>query len=117
MNPTHPMWKETRLPDEAWRPGKGLSREQRIAEQDAAAGGTREREILVEGGRLAHASIAFRRQPKGRRVYAYLRWSVAGKTHERYVGEVDQPSRAANLKQAWRLARNEGLLNRILNNG
>jgi DNA mismatch endonuclease (patch repair protein) len=98
------------LPDDAWRPPKGLSRDQRIAEQNEAAGGGQAREFLVEGGRRVHASIAFRRRPKRRRVYAYLRWSISGKTYERYVGEVDQDTRSANLVLAWRVARDEGLL-------
>lgn len=61
-------------------------------------------------GRCAHASIALRVLRAGRRIYAYLRWSAGGKTHERYVGEVDSDSRAANLAQAWRIARQSGLL-------
>lgn len=47
---------------------------------------------------------------KGRRIYAYLRWSVGTKTYERYVGEVDQSTRAENLAQAWRRVHNAGLL-------
>lgn len=112
MNP-HPLWKEECLPDEAWRPPKGLSRDERIAEQDEAAGGEQAREITMDDGHRARASIAFRRQPKGRRVYAYLRWSVGGKTYERYVGEVDQDTRIANLAHAWRSALLAGLLDPI----
>jgi DNA mismatch endonuclease (patch repair protein) len=53
--------------------------------------------------------MALRRKSDGRRVYAYLRWSDHGQTVERYVGEVDQDTRAANLAQAWRLAAERGL--------
>jgi DNA mismatch endonuclease (patch repair protein) len=107
---THPRWKDTRPPDEAWRPPTGWSRAERIAEQDTAAGGQAARQIRLPGGRRAHASVALRVNPKGRRIYAYLRWSVSGKTHERYVGEVDNSDRLTNLAQAWRAARAAGLL-------
>ncbi|WP_240742192.1 very short patch repair endonuclease [Micromonospora zingiberis] len=42
-------------------------------------------------------------------MYAYLRWSVDGKTHERYVGEVAEQTRSANLAMAWRLAHKRSL--------
>ncbi|WP_244315828.1 very short patch repair endonuclease [Streptomyces albidochromogenes] len=45
-----------------------------------------------------------------RRIRAYLRWSEQGRTRERYVGEVDGPSRAANLAQAWTMARAAGFV-------
>lgn len=43
-------------------------------------------------------------------MYAYLRFSVDGKTHNRYVGEVDEPTREANLTRAWRLVHEKSLL-------
>jgi DNA mismatch endonuclease (patch repair protein) len=106
----HPLWKDRRPPDEAWRPPKGWVRAERIAEQDVAAGGQSARQIRLPRGHRAHASIALRVHPKGRRIYAYLRWSVSGKTYERYVGEVDHGDRLANLTQAWRTAHDAGLL-------
>lgn len=106
----HRLWKESRPPDIAWRPPAGLSRLERAAEQDKAAGGRAARAIRLTGGRHAHASIAFRVLRKGRRIYAYLRWSTGGKTYERYVGEVDLDNRAANLAAAWRVAQEAGLL-------
>jgi DNA mismatch endonuclease (patch repair protein) len=105
----HPLWKESRPPDIAWRAPAGLCRLEREAEQDRAAGGRIAREIS-HTGRPTHASIALRVLPKSRRIYAYLRWSVRGKTHERYVGEVDLDSRERNLALAWRVAREESLL-------
>jgi hypothetical protein len=48
--------------------------------------------------------------PKGRRVYAYLRYSVGGKTITKYVGDATADSRPAALRKAWRQARDKGLL-------
>lgn len=107
---THPLWKESRAPDIAWKPPAGLSRAERVAEQDGAAGGRTAREIRLGAGRRAHASIALRVLRNGRRIYAYLRWSAGGKTYERYVGEVDRDNRAANLAQAWHVAHQARLL-------
>lgn len=107
----HSRWRNTRPPDHAWRVPKTWSRAERIAEQDAAAGGSQAREIQLGEGHTAHASIALRVNPRGRRIYAYLRWSVGGKTHERYVGEVDCDDRFSNLKAAWQAAHRNNLLN------
>ncbi|WP_281245651.1 very short patch repair endonuclease [Amycolatopsis marina] len=49
--------------------------------------------------------------PSGRRVYAYLRWSIRGKTRECYLGEVHASTRTENLTQAWRQIHATGLLN------
>jgi hypothetical protein len=105
----HPLWKESRPSDTALKTPAGLTKPERAAEQDAAAGGRKAREMRLGKGRCAHASIALRVLRNGRRIYAYLRWSAGGKTYERYVGEVDSDSRAANLAQAWRIARQGGL--------
>src|SRR6266545_572719 len=109
MSP-HPLWKESRPPDITWRAPAGLSRSERAAEQDQAAGGRAARVVRLNGGRRAHASIAFRMLRNGRRIYAYLRWSTGGKTRERYVCEVDLDNRAANLAHAWHMAHETGLL-------
>jgi DNA mismatch endonuclease (patch repair protein) len=74
-----------------------------------AAGGRGERAMRVSAERVALASIYFRK-PNGRRVYAYLRWSVDGRTRERCVGEATRATRAANLAEGWRLAHERGLL-------
>jgi DNA mismatch endonuclease (patch repair protein) len=49
--------------------------------------------------------VCLRLFPKGRRVYAYLRWYDGGRTVERYLGQVNEPDRWANLAAAWRFAR------------
>ena len=91
-------------PDDcAWRSSPGLSRAERAVEQDLAAGG-RENRIVTIGDRAILASVALRCKRDGRRVYAYLRWSDHGRAAERYLGEVSEVTRAANLARAWRLA-------------
>ena len=91
-----------RGPDEtAWRCQPGLSQAARAVEQDRAAG-TRENRLVRLAGGSALASVALRRKPGGRRIYAYLRWSNHGRTVERYICEVNQKTRAGNLAYAWR---------------
>ena len=99
-------WREAEPDDSAWRCPPGLSRAERAAEQDRAANG-RENRRVTAGDQAVLASVALRRKRDGRRVYAYLRWSDHGRTAERYLGEVDQATRAANLAQAWRMARED----------
>ncbi|MPQ98137.1 hypothetical protein GB931_09425 [Modestobacter sp. I12A-02628] len=57
------------------------------------------------GERVVTASVALRVQPNSRRIYAYLRWSEAGRTHERYLGDFHAGDRLANLRQAWLVAK------------
>ena len=85
-----------------------MSQESRAAEQDRAAGGRLARAVDIGEGRYARASIALRLYRSTRRIRAYLRWSQEGETRERYVGEVDAATRAANLAQAWEMARAAG---------
>lgn len=103
-------WRPQHPADEAWRPRPNLTRAERSAEQDRAAGDRSARAIELPDGRTVSASIELKVFPKSRRVYAYLRFSVDGKTHNRYVGEVDEPTREANLTRAWCLAHERGLL-------
>lgn len=100
-------WKHSRPPERAYRRRKGVKP---TAEQDRAAGGRHRRAVALGEGRYARASVSLR-LPKGtRRIRAYLRWSQDGKTRERYIGEVDRATRAANLAQAWWQARAAGML-------
>jgi DNA mismatch endonuclease (patch repair protein) len=108
----HPRWKDHAPDPVAWRPRPGLTRAERIAEQDLAAGGRAAREVPVLRGVRAHASVALRSFRSGRRIYAYLRWSAAGRTRERYVGEVDADTREGNLALAWQQVQARGLLDR-----
>ncbi len=96
-------WKSSRLEPAAWRPPPGLTHAARAIEQDNAAGGRDARQVLLPDGRRAVASVTLRLPASSRRVYAYLRWYDQGKTHERYLGEVNEPTRAANLTAAWSL--------------
>ncbi|MFF3257081.1 very short patch repair endonuclease [Actinacidiphila glaucinigra] len=97
-------------PDRAWKPRVGMNREARAAEQDRAAGGRLARAVDIGEGRYARASIALRLYRSTRRIRAYLRWSHEGETQERYIGEVDAATRAANLAQAWEMAHAAGLV-------
>ncbi len=100
-------WKDGPPPDRAWkrRPGTSPSRE-----QDRAAGGRSRRFVSLGDGRSAQASVTLRVYPNTRRIRAVLRWSQDGKSPERYLGEVDHDTRAANLSEAWKRARATGLL-------
>ncbi len=101
--PSPRSWRPSRPDLRAWRPTSGLTRAARAAEQDVAAGSRHTRQIQLPDGRQAVASVALRALPSSRRIYAYLRWYDHGKTHERYLGEVNEPTRAANLAAAWSL--------------
>jgi DNA mismatch endonuclease, patch repair protein len=101
-------WNDSRPPVRAWRrTGTELPPPQ---EQDLAAGGRDERLVSLTDGRTALGSIVLRVYPKTRRIRAALRWSQDGRSPERYLGEVQCDSRAANLAEGWRLARAAGLL-------
>lgn len=97
-------WATERPTGAAWRCRPGLSRADRAREQDETAGGHDRRLVRLADGRTATASICLRLPAKARRVYAYLRWSIDGGTEERYVGQVNEPSRCKNLVDAWRIA-------------
>ncbi len=103
MNP----WKDELPPERAWkrRPGISPSRE-----QDRAAGGRSRRFVGLGDGHSARASVTLRVYPKTRRIRAVLRWSQDSKSPEKYLGEVDHDTRAANLAEAWKRARAAGLL-------
>ena len=66
--------------------------------------------VSLGEGRSARASVTLRVYPNTRRVRAALRWSQDGKSPERYLGEVDHDTRAANLAEAWKRAQVAGLL-------
>jgi DNA mismatch endonuclease, patch repair protein len=98
-------WNESSPPPAAWQRGRGVSP---AREQDDAAGGHDRRVVPLDDGRIALGSIALRVFPRTRRIRAYLRWSDRGKTRERYLGEVAEGNRLANLRHAWNLAREQG---------
>lgn len=97
-------WKDKSPPGRAWKGKPGLSRAERTAEQDRAAGGHDRRFIDLGEGRRALASVELKLLPNTRRIRAYLRWSDRGKTGTAYLGEVNETTRARNLTAAWRLA-------------
>lgn len=103
-------WLPERPPDRAWRGRRGRTAAAATREQDRAAGG-RERRFVDLGERgTARGSVALKVLPKQRRIRAYLRWYVDRRTHTAYIGEVAEPTRAANLRAAWCMARSAGLL-------
>ena len=112
--PSHPKWlPDGQTPDdEDWQPQSGLTRGERSAEQDRAAGSNERRRVQLENGRWSTASVELKRLPKGRRVYGYLRYSDGGRTVNRYIGEVTAESRSAALKRAWDRAHEKGLVTR-----
>jgi DNA mismatch endonuclease Vsr len=100
-------WKESPTPERAYRKRPGVSA---AAEQDRAAGGRDRRWVDLGDGQYARASVTLRLYRRSRRIRAYLRWWQAPKSPERYLGEVNGSTRAANLAKGWRLAREAGLL-------
>jgi DNA mismatch endonuclease, patch repair protein len=105
--PNPRSWRPSRPDLTAWRPTPGLAHVARAAEQDIAAGGRDVRQIQLPDGRAAVASVSLRTSQSSRRIYAYLRWYDCGKTRERYLGEVNESTRAANLAAAWSLVSHE----------
>lgn len=99
--PPNPHWRPVRPESAAWKPPPDMSPSERAREQDRAAGGNQAREITLPDGRVVHGSIELKLPEKSRRIYAYLRFTVDGKTYNRYVGEVNAGSRDDNLAQAW----------------
>lgn len=100
-------WKDRPPPERAWKRRAGTSPS---TEQDRAAGGRARRMVSLGAGRYARASVALRVYPNTRRIRAVLRWSQDGKSPERYIGEVEHDTRAANLADAWKRAQANGLL-------
>jgi DNA mismatch endonuclease (patch repair protein) len=104
------QWKDELPPLRAWKGTANLSRAERTAEQDRAAGGTNRRLIDLGDGRTARASIELKVLPRTRRIRAYLRWSDQGKSPAKYLGEVADTTRFRNLTLAWLMAHEQGLL-------
>src|SRR5262249_8781366 len=101
-------WKQEFPPDRAYKRRAGAVAPAR--EQDPAAAGRHRQTTDVDDGHVARASITLRVYRRTRRIRAYLRWSSAGKTVERYVCEVSDDTRERNLAEAWRQAREKGLV-------
>lgn len=104
-----PGWATTPPRPEAWKVPAGSAVDY-AAEQDGAAGGRNRRQVRLSGGRSATASIRLKRLPSSRRVYAYLRYSLAGKTITKYVGDVTAPTRLEALRNAWELVHQKNLI-------
>lgn len=107
-------WKDKPPPERAWRGRQGRTRKAIVAEQDRAAGGREGRYVKRKDGDYALASITLKLLPRTRRIRAYLRWSENGRSPALYVGEVEHPTRAANLEQAWQIAKDRGWSESVL---
>ncbi|GAA3359549.1 hypothetical protein GCM10017744_038630 [Streptomyces antimycoticus] len=101
-------WNDRLPPAKAYKARPGLPRDKRSAEQDRAAGGRHRRAVPLDDGSCARGSIQLRLFRSTRRIRAYLRWSDNGETREKYVCEVYEPTRRANLTVAWAKAREAG---------
>ncbi len=107
--PSHPRWR-SQPADAEWRAPTGRSRAEATAEQDLSAGAPSRRLVSLPDGRSARASIELKKNPKARRIYANLRYSVDGKTVTKYVGEVSESSRLENLQAAWKIVHAQAML-------
>lgn len=100
--------------DHEWKAPAGRSKAESGQEQDDAAGGRSQRQIVMASGKTATASVELKRNQKGRRIYANLRVWDGRRTITRYIGEVDEGSRLANLKAAWLQIKSDNLIKRTL---
>ncbi|MFD5385266.1 very short patch repair endonuclease [Streptomyces sp. NPDC127074] len=103
-------WRDKPPPERAWRGRQGRTRKAIVAEQDRAAGGREGRYVKRKDGDYALASITLKLLPRTRRIRAYLRWSEDGRSPALYVGEVEHLTRAANLAQAWQIAKDREMV-------
>lgn len=101
---------QSKTQDRSWKPRPGRTRTQISREQDRAAGGAALRWVDTDDGKPAQASVVLDRPAHTARVRATLRWRAAGRTATVRLGEVDRATRAENLREGWRLAREAGLL-------
>lgn len=101
-------WNDSRPLERAWR--RSESSLPPPQEQDLAAGGRDKRLVALPDGRTALGSIVLRVYRGTRRIRASLRWSQDGRSPERYLGEVQCDSRAANLAEGWQMAWAAGLI-------
>ena len=102
-------WATTPPHPDVWKVPAGSSADY-AAEQDGAAGARDRRQVHLPGGSSATASIRLKCLPSSRRVYAYLRYSSAGKTVTKYVGDATAPTRLEALQKAWELARQKSFI-------
>ena len=104
------VWQPPSALRSAYRSPTAATATERRAEQDRAAGGRAARAVQLGNGRSSIASVELKALPKSRRVYAYLRHTEQGRTVSRYLGEPAGETRAEALADAWRIARERGLL-------
>lgn len=106
----HPNWADTVPESDSWRAPRGRSLKEAAREQDEAAGGRSRRIIALPEGHAATASVELKLLPKGRRIYAYLRYNRDGRTVNVYVGQTAGESRVQRLRHAWQQVHARDLL-------
>ncbi|MGW4777231.1 very short patch repair endonuclease [Streptomyces filamentosus] len=87
-----------------------MTRTDRVREQDRAAGGPGKRFVSDEAGGKVPATVVLTASRRTGRVAARLEWTAAGRRRRHSLGEMDHPTRSANLRAAWLLAEKAGLL-------
>lgn len=87
-----------------------MTRTDRKREQDRAAGGHAKRFVSDESGVKVPATVVLTESRRTGHVVARLEWAVAGRRRRYSLGAVDHPTRSANLRAAWLLAEEAGLL-------
>lgn len=102
-------WAPDLVSPTVWKVPHGSSADY-ASEQDATAGGRDRRQVRLPGGGAATASVRLKCLPNSRRVYAYLRYSMSGRTVTKYVGDATAPTRPDALRKAWKLVHQKGLI-------
>lgn len=97
----------------AWMPRSGRSDAAIRAEQDRAAGGGHRRAIRTVSGQYVLGVVTLRRSTSSDRIFATLRWRHGGRSFSRSLGHVTQPTRLANLTEAWTRAHTQELANDV----
>ena len=101
------MNEHTKLPDTVFQSPD--TPRARTTEQDASAGGRKNRVVTTTDGRRLLASIALKRVKSPYRAWAYLRYKDR-RTVTRYIGNATADTRAEALEIAWRIVHSRGLL-------
>jgi hypothetical protein len=104
----HALWRSHRPPADVVK--SPPTHAERVAEQNAAAGGQGMRAVTLPDGQTATASIRLLLFEKARRIYAYLHFRTEGRNVTRYIGEATADDRAEALRIAWNKAHRRGLL-------
>jgi hypothetical protein len=85
-----------------------------IIKQDAAAGGSHKRYIVIHDGSVVRATVAVRQfSSTPHQQYAYLQFKHYGKTITKYIGRVTSNTKEEALLKGWKLLIERGLVEDI----